>query len=249
RAPTPETAADITWNCKHDWVRNMGMAALIAFGGQDARRELKKAIGKRKWAKGLYLELLAHEGPTDELIRYFKKADHSGRAKIAGLLAVRNDPAALPALRKAIADEDTKVTLAAELDALVRIGGADVADEALAKRENCRTRGRVRVDAALAAAGAPEGIAGLTEALKSADRYVRYRAATGLAETGRAAAEPGLLIALNDGSRWVRQAATAGLGRVGTDKALPALREMAKSDPLPHLRAEAAWAIRCIRGK
>ena len=27
---------------------------------------------------------------------------------------------------------------------------------------------------------------------------------------------------------------------------LPALRKMAKSDPLPHLRAEADWAIRCI---
>jgi len=243
KQPTIETAIDVMWNCEHEWMRNYVVGALAAFGGDKARAELKKAIGKRDWALGLYLELLAHEGPAVELVAAFKKADWRGRAKIAELLAVRNDPSALPALRAAIGKEDTKDTLAEEVAALVRIGGAQAADEGIAQLKNCRPRGKVKVAAALAKAGVPRGFAALNAALKSKDRYTRYFAAKGLAESGRPEAEPGLLIALKDKSRWVRQAATAGLGRAGTKKALPALRKMAKSDPLPYLRAEADWAI------
>ena len=245
--PTVETAIDVMWNCEHPWMRNMGMAAVMAHGGEKARLALKKAIGKRDWARDLYLELIAHEGPTKDLVALFKKAGWRDRAKLAELLAVRNDPAALPALRAAIAREDTKDTLAEEVAALVRIGGAEVAGEAVAQLKNCRPRGKVKVAAALAAAGVGEGFKALAAALKSKDRYTRYFAAKALAESGRPEAEPGLLIALKDKSRWVRQAATAGLGRVGTKTALPALRKVAKSDPLTYLRSEAGWAVSEIK--
>jgi len=240
--PTIETAVDVMWNCEHEWMRNYVVGALAAFGGDKARSELKKAIGKRDWARGLYLELLAHEGPTEDLVAEFKKADWRGRARIAELLAVRNDPAALPALRAAIAKEDIKDTLAEEVAALVRIGGAEVAGEGIAQVGKCRPRGKVKVAAALAAAGVPEGFALLNAALKSKDRYTRYFAAKGLAESGRPEAEPGLLIALEDKSRWVRQAATAGLGKCGTKQSLSALKEVAKSDAERYLRSEAKWA-------
>ncbi len=244
RDPTIETAADIIWNSKGDWIRDSGITAMIAIGGEDARRELKKAMKKkRKWARGLYLELLVREGPTAELVAEFETARGEERAKIADLLALRNDHAALPALRKAIESEHNKEILAAELDALVRIGGPDVAEDAVARRKDCDTVGRGRVDAALAKAGACEGLSGLSRMLDHRDRYLRYRAASGLAECGRQEAEPGLIQALSDESRWVRQAATAGLGRIGTRKALPALRRVAKSDPHAYIRAEADWAI------
>jgi hypothetical protein len=248
-SPSAETAADIIRTCKHDWVHNMGVAALMTFGGETARKELRKWSGKIGRAQGLYLELLAQEGPTKDLLAEFRKADGRGRAKIAELLAVRNDRAALPALRAAIAEEDTKDTLAEEVAALVRIGGTDVAEEAAAQLDNCRPRGRVKVAAALAAAGVPDGFEALRRALDDADPTTRYLAAKGLAESGRAEAEPALLIALDDPSRWVRQAATAGLGRVGTRRAVPALRKTASSDPFPYLRAEAEWGMSEIQAR
>jgi hypothetical protein len=247
--PGVETAADILANCRHEWTRNAVCAALMTYGGPDARAALRKAVGQRDWARGCLLELLAWEGPTGELVAEFMKPDAKDRAKIAELLAVRGDRAALPALRAAAATEQTAADLAAELEAIVRLGGAEPAGEALAHVEKCDARGKVRVGGALAAAGAGEGFVLLSRALGDKDRYTRHLAARALAESGRAAATPGLIAAIADSSRWVRQEGTAGLGRAGTAEALPPLRLMAKSDPEPYLRAEARWAIRQIEGR
>jgi hypothetical protein len=245
--PELETAIDIMWNCKHTWTHNAVVAALMTFGGDRAREELKKAVGKRGWAQGCLLELLAQEGPTEDLLAYFTKADHRGRAQLAELFAVRRDLAVLDALREAIAKEDTKDTLALEVATLLLIGGADLADEAAAQLANCRLDGKVKVAAALAAIGDARGFAILEEAMRCPDRYIRFRAATGLAESRHPAAEAGLVGALEDDSRWVRQAATSGLAKCGGKHSATPLVKMAKEDPLPYLRAEADWALRQIR--
>jgi hypothetical protein len=221
----------------------MGLAALAAPGRDAAPREFRQAIGTRDWARGLSLAVLALAGPTAELAAELARAGAGERAVIAELLAARGDRIAAPALRAAVRKEGSNEARVEELRALVTLAGDDGPGEALAKLARLPLRGQIRVAAALATAGVPEGIDVLNAALRSECRYDRYFAAEGLAESGQPAAERGLLRAIEDKSRWVRQAAIAGLGRAGTKKALPALRRIAKGDGERYLRSEARWAI------
>jgi len=242
-SPTADNAAELMWKSSHKLVRNVMPAALLAIGGEKARRELRKALGKEDRAQSCLLDLLTNEGPTEELAGFLKDEESDVRAQAARLLVIRGDSAAADALRKAIDSEDDKSALAAEVAALVRLQGAGAADIARQHLGRCTVPGKIEIAAALAAAGEKKGFQVLESAARSADRYIRYHACQALAATGNAEAEKALLRALKDRSRWVRQAATAGLARCGGKKSIEPLKRAVSEDTEACLRSEAHWAL------
>jgi HEAT repeat protein len=241
-SPTAETAADIMWNCASEMTRGVMPPALMAIGGEKARAELAKAVGKLESAKGCLMELLSFEGPAGELAAFLADAKAETRADAAALLARKGDRSAAAVLRAAAAKEEDPKALAAELAALMRLEGAGATAEAVKALPGLSERGRIRLGGELARAGAAEGLPALAEGMKSTNRYVRYEAARELAACGRTEAEPQLVAALADESRWVRREAIVGLAAVGGKACLKPLAAVAAKDPQPDLRGGAEWA-------
>jgi len=241
--PSAETAADIMWNCKNKMTCGVMPQALMAIGGDKAREELRKAIGKIDGAKGCLMELLSFEGPVAELSAFLKDEKEGVRAEAARLLARKGDRAAVEGLRAALAVEKEPEALAAEAAAMVRLAGTSAAAEAEKLLDSCDQPGQVEVGSALAAAGTASGMAVLEKALGSAEKLVRYRAALALGQSGRSEASRGLVLALADNSRWVRLAATAGLAGCGGEDSIKPLEAAAERDPDETVKSEARWAL------
>lgn len=242
-SPTAENAANLMWNSKHQLVRKVMPAALLAIGGEKARQELRRALDQQERARDCLLDLLTNEGPTSELADFLKSEDSQVRVQAARLLVIRGDSAATQPLRKALSGEDDRQAIAAEVAALLRLEGASAAGLAERYLRGCTRRGKVEIAAALAAVGETKGFELLESAIKHPDRYVRYHACRGLAATGAADAERALIRALKDRSRWVRQEATVGLAKCGGRRSIRPLESVAGSDPEAYLRTEANWAL------
>jgi hypothetical protein len=247
RSPTARTAADLMWNSASPLVRQTAPAALLAIGGELARAELRKAIGKRNRAEDCYLDLLTFEGPVAELAARLKKSGAGHRAKAAELLLIRGDAAAVPALRAALRKESDERARAAEAAALLRLAGKGALDDAHGVLPGLGLRDRIRLGGELTRLGTASGFEALGQGLRSPNRYLRFEAARRLAECGNPGVEKLLLVALGDKSQWPRRAAIAGLGRLGGRGSLKALRGVARRDPRADLRSEARWAVAEIR--
>ncbi len=248
-SPTAATAADLMWNSKHPLVRETAAAALLAIGGERARQELKKAIGKRSRAEDCYLDLLAIEGPSEELAERLKDKGASRRRTAARLLSALGGKAAVPALRAAITRENSPRARAAQCEALLRCAGRNAIVEVEKRLEAMPQRASLPVAGALAELGARSGLDALGEALNSENRYIRFEAAATLAGSGRSEAETHLLKALRDKSHWVRREAIAGLGRLGGSASREALERVSKRDERKDLRSEAQWALAEIHNR
>jgi HEAT repeat protein len=263
QSPTVETAADVMWNSKSELTRGVMPPALMTIGGDKAREELKKAVGKLDSARGCLMELLSFEGPVADLAGFLKDKKASIRADAARLLARKGEPAAVEPLRAALAAERDAEALAAEAAALVRLAGADCREQARKNMRNnrmarywlldltwgldaekvlerCEEAGKVEIGAALAAIG--EDFTDLDSALRSPEKKLRWQAALALGESGRPEAEKGLLVALGDKSRWVRLAATVGLAKCGGKASLKPLERAAEKDADAAVRSESRWA-------
>jgi HEAT repeat protein len=231
----------------HPWVGNMGVAALIALGGPEARAALQKLAEQgHQWGEKGLQELLLREGPTSELVRQLNDGKNAQRGLIADLLALRGDATAVPALKSVVDREQNPEVLSSGIAALVKLEGAAATPQALAAIERCSYAGQLKIAAALAYIDADEGFEWLVEGLRSDNRFRRYACANALAQSKRSAAEKGLLIALSDQSHWVRQAAIGGLAHCGSRKALDPLGKATRNDSQEYLRIEAAWAIEKI---
>ncbi len=241
--PSVGTAADIMWHCQNKMTAGVMPQALMAIGGEKAREELKKAVGKINGAQGCLMELLSFEGPVAELAAFLKDGDEGTRAEAARLLARKGDKTAVEALRAALVAEDDKTALAAEAAALVRLGDSETAAGAAGLLERSRPAGQIELAAALAASGNPLGFPVLEQALNSPEKKLRHEATLALGESGRAEAEHPLLTALADKSRWVRLAATAGLAKCGGQTSIKPLKAAAEHDADNAVKAEARWAL------
>jgi HEAT repeats len=249
KSPTAATAADLMWNCKHPLVRDTAPAALLAIGGEAARRELKKAIGKRSRAEDCYLDLLAIEGPFEGLAERLEDKGAGRRRTAAQLLGTLGAPGAAGALRAAIAREKSPRARAAQCEALLRCAGRNAVAEVEKLLAGMPARAKIAVAGALAELGVESALEALGAALKADNQYIRFEAAATLAVCGHSEAEAHLLKALRDKSHWVRREAIAGLGRLGGVASNEALERVSRRDPHKDLRSEAQWALGEIGGR
>ncbi len=164
----------------------------------------------------------------------------------------RIGPPAVPALREALKDPDSRVRVYAA-DALLGIGyeakdAVPDLTEALKDKDNYV---RASAGEALEAIGsrAYEALPALKAALQDEEANVRYIAAKALAKMGSKSkdAVPALTATLKDSDGHVRAAAAEAIGAIGREAkdAVPSLTE-ALRDRSPYVRSAAATALGAI---
>lgn len=84
----------------------------------------------------------------------------------------------------------------------------------------------------------------LIDALEDRTLYVREAAIQSLGEIGSRKAVPYLIFALNDKSFAIRMSAIIALGKIGDESAIPFVKRVLDNDADPHIRDEAAKALR-----
>jgi len=179
----------------------------------------------------------------------------SARCGACEALGKLGDPAAIPALIKALKDRGgylLKDSDSLYRDAYMRV--CEKASEALGELGDpsavpalIKAAGdpsdRVRPAAysALVRIGKP-AVPVLIDALKDRSRYVRRRACFALGELGDPSAVPALIQALKDEDSGVRKAACWALGKLGDPSAVPALIQALKDED-SGVRKAACWAL------
>ncbi|WP_333653004.1 HEAT repeat domain-containing protein [Dissulfurispira sp.] len=88
----------------------------------------------------------------------------------------------------------------------------------------------------------------LIDALNDKTLYVREAAIQSLREIGSRKAVPYLISALNDKSFAIRINAIMALGKIGDESAIPFVKRVLYNDADPHIRDEAAKALRRLNG-
>ena len=102
----------------------------------------------------------------------------------------------------------------------------------------------VLIPATVAAASSAKKVETVCRTLNGDANYkVRVQAALVLGKMGDASGASCLTRALEDANRTVRAVAAEALGQLGSRDSLPALRELAKSDPDPFVRTQAEKAV------
>jgi HEAT repeat protein len=84
----------------------------------------------------------------------------------------------------------------------------------------------------------------LIDALTDKTLYVREAAIQSLGEIGSRKAVPYLIFALNDKSFAIRISAIMALGKIGDESAIPFVKRVLDNDTDPHIRDEAAKALK-----
>ncbi|WP_067046912.1 HEAT repeat domain-containing protein [Methanofollis ethanolicus] len=187
----------------------------------------------------------APEGGARDLAPLLRSRSPERRYGAAVSLGRTGDPAAVPALEKALSDPDPGVRWMA-LEALGAIGNP-------ALPVLTRLLGSDDIDLRWGAAvtlgdiGDPAAVEPLARALEDGDRYVRTRAALALAALG-VPALPSLAAAAGHRDAGVRWAAALALGKIGSPDSIPALSPLV-SDTDPAVRWKAVEALGAIGGE
>ncbi len=183
---------------------------------------------------------LAPEVVTPVLVEYLQAGPAVTRRLAAYYLGFfpAGDPEPLRAM---LADE---ATAGAAARTLGKWGDTEAVVHILPMLGDPREPRRVIAVNALRDLGDPRAIEALTMGLDDPRFTVRKAAARALVTFGRAA-EPALLEGLATGRDPLRRECIRTLGVVGSRAAIPALRTCLE-DPNPHVRREAATALRAI---
>ena len=229
--------------------RNDARAALVAIGAP-ATELVVRALDNRP---GLFDRALTRLDRRVSWLHLEPSTDHQLRQRAAEQLASRpwsEDPAVIPALIRALADDSSIVVEEAQRS--LRRLGPEAAVPALARTLASRNK-TVRLHAAevlrdLGQDASPATPALLT-LLDDRDPGIRAVVAHALGNVGGEDALKGLIKGLTDKSPRARSAVAFALGSMGPDAALSAPRvRQCLTDPDPNVRVASARALWQITG-
>ena len=174
-------------------------------------------------------------------------ADSLGRGMVSWIHDRGIDPATVPLLRAALADQDWCVRrLAAPILGRVRDPSAMQAMLASLDASDAGTREMAAL--ALGFANDPRATTPLVARLRDDSPRVRATAAWALGEIESKTAVRPLIEALRDGDALVRESAAHALGEVEDTAGIVPLTDVLKSDRVPAVRRAAARALGEIAG-
>jgi hypothetical protein len=174
-------------------------------------------------------------------------ADSLGGDVVSWVHERKIDPATVPLLRAAIADQDWCVRrLAAPI--LGHVGDASAVQAMLASLDAADAGTREMAALALGFSDDPRATTPLVARLRDDSPRVRATAAWALGEIESKAAVRPLIEALRDGDALVRESAARALGEVEDTAGIVPLTDVLKSDRAPAVRRAAARALGEIAG-